>query len=83
MSTFSRVSKPYTFEGRGDLWKSTFFPYTFNFLAWFFIIFIGIFGTQMLMHTLFLGGREGSQKVYGVYTYENVDIYGRPLRLFL
>ncbi len=28
----------------------------------------------------FLGGR-GSQKVYGLYTHENVDIYGWPLRI--
>ncbi len=44
-----------------------------------FIIFMGIFGTQkMLMHS-FLGGR-GSQKVYGLYTHHNVDIYERPRR---
>ncbi len=40
---------------------------------------MGIFGTQkMLMCTLLFGGR-GSQKVYGLYTHENVDIYGQPL----
>ncbi len=31
------------------------------------------------MCTLFCGGK-GSQKVYGLYTHENVDIYGRPLK---
>ncbi len=42
---------------------------------------MGIFDTpKMLMCTLFFGG-GGSQKVYGLYTCENVDIYGRPLRL--
>ncbi len=42
---------------------------------------MGIFGTQkMLMRTVFFGGGgEGSQKVYGLYTNENVDIYGQPL----
>ncbi len=45
-----------------------------------FIIFMGILGTQnMLMCTLFWGG---SQKVYGLYTHENVDIYGRSLVFF-
>ncbi len=34
----------------------------------------------MLMCTLFGGGKGGSQKVYGLYTRENVDIYGRPLK---
>ncbi len=41
---------------------------------------MGTFDIQkMLMCTLFWG--EGSQKVYGLYTYENVDMYGRPLNL--
>ncbi len=65
------------FQGGGL--KINIFPYTFNFLAWFFIIFMRIFGTQkMLMCTLWGRGR-GSQKVYGLYTRENVDIYGWPL----
>ncbi len=36
------------------------------------------------MCTLFLwmGGR-GSQKVYGLYTHENVDIYGWPLMILI
>ncbi len=41
---------------------------------------MGIFGTQkMLMCSLFLGGGGGFPKVYGLYTPENVDIYGQPL----
>ncbi len=28
------------------------------------------------------GGGRGSQKVYGVYIRENVDIYGWPLNVF-
>ncbi len=44
-----------------------------------FIIFMAIFGTQkMLMCTLLWGG-EGVSEVYGLYTHENFDIYGRPL----
>ncbi len=44
-----------------------------------FIIFMGIFGTQkMLMCTIFW--ERGSQKVYGLHTRENIDIYGRSLR---
>ncbi len=42
---------------------------------------MGIFGTQKMLSTLF-GGR-GSQKVYGLYTHENVDIYGQPLPVCL
>ncbi len=33
------------------------------------------------MCTLCFGGR-GCQKVYGLYTHGNVDIYGRPLNDF-
>ncbi len=33
-------------------------------------------------YSIFLVGR-GSQNVYGLYTHENVDIYGRPLRHFM
>ncbi len=67
-------------RGREGLWKSTFLPYTFNFWVGFFIIFMGIFGTEKnLMCTLFFGG--GSQKVYGLYTQENFGIYGRPLSM--
>ncbi len=39
---------------------------------------MGIFGIQkVLMCTVILGG--GPQKVYGLYTYENIDIYGQLL----
>ncbi len=33
------------------------------------------------MYSFFGGGERGSQKVYGLYNHENVDIYGRPLSL--
>ncbi len=36
--------------------------------------------SKMLMCTFFGGGGVGSQKVYGLYTHENVDIYGQPLK---
>ncbi len=39
---------------------------------------INIFGTQKMLMCTLLGG-EGSQKVYGLFTHENVDIFGRPL----
>ncbi len=42
---------------------------------------MGIFGTQkMFMCTLFFVRERGSQKVYGLYTHENVDIF--PLNIF-
>ncbi len=45
-----------------------------------FYYFKGIFLSvkKILMGTLYLG-RRGSQKVYGLYTHESVDIYGRPI----
>ncbi len=84
MSIFSQVFKPYTFGGRGVMWKSTFFPYTFNFLVWFFIIFMGIFLALKTFWCVlgFFGGGKRSQKVCGVYTNENVDINGWPLKFF-
>ncbi len=33
------------------------------------------------MYSFFWEGK-GSQKVYGLYNHQNVDIYGWPLRLF-
>ncbi len=78
MSTFCMsVQTIHFWVGRGC--KNQKILFTFNFFAIFFIIFMGIFGTQkMLMCTLFLWG-GGVQKVYGLYIHENVDIYGRPL----
>ncbi len=73
MSTFSRVYKTYTFGGRGVCQNQHFFC-TLNFLAWFLLFSWRIL---TLNNCWCVGGR--SQKVYGLYTLENVDIYGRPL----
>ncbi len=63
--------------GEGDLWKSTIFPNTFNFLAWFLLFLRGFLALKKCWCVLIFG--RGSQKVYGLYTHENVDIYGWPL----
>ncbi len=47
---------------------------------------MGIFGTQkMLICTLFIWGGEGGgvSEIYGLYTHENIDIYGRLVRLYV
>ncbi len=78
MSTFSWVYIPYTF-GRGGGLEIIFSRTLLTFWPDFYY-FHGIFGTQkMLMCTLFWRGEgRGSQKVYSLYTHENVNIYGRP-----
>ncbi len=56
------MSTSHTLSDRGEgggLWKSKKIPSTFNKKCW---------------CVFFLGG-EGSQKEYGLYTYENVDIF--------
>ncbi len=58
------------------------FSYTFNFLAWFLLFSWGFLARKKCWCILFLGWRRGSQKVYGLYTHENVDIYGQPLNRF-
>ncbi len=64
--------------GGGVCENQHFFLYTLTFWTDFYY-FHGDFGTEKnLMYTLFLRG-GGSQKVYGLYTHENVDIYGQPL----
>ncbi len=67
------------FRGEGICENQHFFRTLLNF--WLdFIILMGIFSTQkMLMCTLLGGGGRGSQKVYGLYNHENVDIDERPL----
>ncbi len=56
------------FQGGGSV-KINIFPHTFNFFVGFFIIFIGIFGTQkILMCTLFLGGGGFSESVWFVHS---------------
>ncbi len=64
--------------GGGGLWKSTFFPCTFNFLAWFLLFSWGFLALKKRSCALLFWG-EGFQKVHGVYTHENVEIYGWPL----
>ncbi len=66
------------FRGEGGLWKSNFFWYTFNFWSWFFIILIGIFGTQkMVMCTLFWG--EGvSESVWFVHSWKCRHLWTAP-----
>ncbi len=39
-------------------------------------------GQKIMMCTLFLGGGRGAYKVYGLFTHENVDIYGWPPNTF-
>ncbi len=69
--------------GRGSV-KISIFSVHFKLFGLIFIIFTGIFGTpKMLMCTLSLGGGRESQKVYGLYIHENVDIYGQPLTGFI
>ncbi len=47
-----------------------------------FYYFMGIFSTQKMFMCTLLGGERGSQKVYGLYTHKNADIYGWPLNIF-
>ncbi len=61
MSTFSRVYKPYPFGEGGCLWKSTFFPYTFNFLARF-LLFSWWFLALKKCWCLFIFGGGGLRK---------------------
>ena len=75
--------KTYTLGGGAGSGKSMFNCVSFQCFGPIFVIFIGNFGYEkMLMCTLF-GGRRGSRKVYGLYTRENVDNYGRPLSLYV
>ncbi len=71
MSTFSQVYKPYTFGGGEGVCENQHIFCTLNFLA------------RFLLFSWGLWGGRGSQKVYGLYTHENVDTYGRPLVTFL
>ncbi len=44
-----------------------------------FYYFHGDFWHSNIFDDYFFGGGRGSQKVYGLYTRENIDIYGQPL----
>ncbi len=70
MSTFSRVYKPYTEYQHFVLKLLTLCP-DFYYLH-------GDFWHSKNVDVYSFGGR-GSQKVYGLYTHENVDIYRQPL----
>ncbi len=66
------------FRGEGG-WvceNQHFFCTLLTFWTDFYYFYRDLWHSKMLMCTLWGGG---SQKVYGLYTHENVDIYGRPL----
>ncbi len=71
MSTFSRVYKPYTFKGRGVSVKISIFTVHLTFWSDFYY-FHGYFWHSKHVDVY----SSGSQKVYGLYTHDNVDIYG-------
>ncbi len=73
----------HTLSGGGGLWKSTFYPYTINFLVWFLLFSWGFLALKKCWCVLFFLVRGESQKVYGLYIHENFDIYGRPLNCLL
>ncbi len=82
MSTFSQVYKPY-FQGEGGTFENqNFFSKLLTFLPDFYY-FHGDFchSINVDVYSFFWGGGGGAQKVYGLYTHENVDIYGLPLNL--
>ncbi len=80
MSTFSQVYKRYAFVGGGRSGKiNIFFCTLFTFWPDFYYFDGDFWYSKMLMCTLFLRGGRLSQKVYGLYTHENVNIYGQPL----
>ncbi len=63
--------------GERGLWKSTFFPYTFTFLAWFLLFSWGFLALKKCWYVLFFWGEGVSESVH-TYNHENVDIYGWP-----
>ncbi len=69
---FTQVEKK-TFVGGGrDMWQNMLIPIHFEQYSLILIIFMAIFGLEkMLVCTLF----EVSEKVYALYTYENIDIF--------
>ncbi len=90
MSTFSRVYKPYTYWGSwgggGEAEvceKQHFFHTILTFWPDFYYIDGDFWHSKYVdLYSLFFGGVGGSQKVHGLYTYENVDIYGQLLNDF-
>ncbi len=82
MSTFSRVSKPYTFGRVGVCENQHFFHTLLTFWPDFYYFHGDCWHSKNVnVYSFFWrggGGRRESQKVYGLYTRENVDIYGWP-----
>ncbi len=66
--------------GGGDLWKSIFLPYTFNFCAWFLLFSWGFLPLKKCWSVLFFFGGGGGLRKCGLYTHEKVDIYERPFK---
>lgn len=64
------------------LWQRLLILIHLQHLAYFFVMFMAIVDleTNVDVYTV-LVGRE-SEKVYGLYTCENIDICGRPLKCF-
>ncbi len=78
MSTFSWMYNLYTLGGMGTVYENQhFFPTLLTFCAWFLLFSWGLALKNVDVYSFFKG--RGSQKVYDLYTHENVDIYGWPL----
>ncbi len=83
MSISSQLYKPY-FRGGGGVvfFKSCENQHFFHILLTFwsdFYYFHGDFWHSKNVDVYSFLGVRGSQKVYGLYSHENVDIYGQPL----
>ncbi len=75
MSMFSRVYKTYTFGGGGVCENLKKIHTLFSLI---FYYFHGDFWHSKNVDVYSFWGERGSQKVYGLYTCENSDIYGQP-----
>ncbi len=79
MSTFSWEYKPYFQGGGWGLWKSTFFPYTFNFLPWSLLFSKWFLALKNVDVYSFFGGWGGvSEGVWFVHSWKCWH-YGWPL----
>ncbi len=61
--------------------KECWFAYAFNILTQFFSFSWQLFHLEKVLMCLLFEG-DGSEKVYVLYTHENVDIFGHPLKHF-
>ncbi len=66
----------HTLSGDASLKINIFF---IHFQAWFLLFSWGFWVLKKKKNCTLFWGERGSQKVYGLYTHENVDIYWRPL----